>query len=38
MIQRPKADRLSAEEKKQYPRLMEPTEARVTITRTISYY
>lgn len=38
MIRRPKPDRLSAEDKKQYPELMMPSEARVTITRAISYY
>lgn len=38
MIRRPKPERLSAEEKKQYPGLMEPSEARVTIARAISYY
>ncbi|HYI39515.1 MAG TPA: hypothetical protein VE053_04265 [Allosphingosinicella sp.] len=38
MIQRPKIDRMSAEDRKQYPGLMEPREARTTIERTIAYY
>lgn len=37
-IRRPKPDRLSPEEKKQYPGLLEPSEARTTIARTITYH
>lgn len=37
-IRRPKADRLSAEDRKQFPGLMEPSEERMTLTRTITYY
>ncbi|HEX9964039.1 MAG TPA: hypothetical protein VGB04_03550 [Allosphingosinicella sp.] len=38
VIRRPKADRLSAEERKQYPGLMATSEKRVTIGRTITYH
>lgn len=38
MIRRPKIDRLSAEDRKAYPGLMEPTKARTTIERAITYH
>jgi hypothetical protein len=38
MVQRPKIDRISAGDRKLYPGLMEPSESRITIERTIAYH